>query len=116
MKPTIQNSKVLASMMSEALTGAVLTVTSGTSPFSQLSRFDKRGLDSSGWSGDSGMQALPVKVSDVQLMWSTGQHSFSVGFNPDSSVEFPAKNVVVVSQFSGSGDFVVWAFIGEAKP
>lgn len=107
------NAHMLAERMSNELQGEVTTV---SKVHSVDVRRDENGLDNTDWRGESAKQPLPVKVTDVSLMWTTGNYVFTIGFDEvNSYICFPAKNVVVVSQYSPAGNLVLWTFVGSGK-
>ena len=103
-----QNAQEIAEKMSKTLDGEVLTI---TSDFRIDYRKDKDGLNADGWIGEIKDQELPVKVTDIQLMWSTGHHSYSIPYVDNAQVEFINDNIVAILQRAASGERIFWTFI-----
>ena len=112
-KPTKDNAAEIAERMCQALAEKVISVVKDR--YGMKCRENQSGLDNGGWVGESKSQELPVKVSDIQLMWSTGSVLYSLGCDKNVTISFPAPGVVVVKQKSASGNDLIWTFVGEGE-
>jgi hypothetical protein len=111
MKVTKENAIEIAQKMSEELDGGVLSICTHPADYKVEHRYDENGLDKKGWLGDAAKQTLPVKTSDIQLLWSTGHYSYSLPYSEDHDIVFPRPGVVSILQKAMSGATINWTFI-----
>ena len=113
MRLTLENSKEIAARMSAELAGEVIAIS--VTSISQTPDVRRGELDNDprGWSGGSEKDPLPVKWTEIQLMWSHGGYLYSAGYAEfwRSDIEFPRPGVVTVSITSGAGNRCHWTFI-----
>ena len=112
MKLTKDNSEEITLKMSETLDGKVLFIGTGIGTKVEY-RLDKNGLNNNQWLNDLAKQKLPVKVSDIQIMWSTGYYSYSIPFHRDNDIVFPSTDIVSIALKSPSGNDLLWKFIKQ---
>ena len=111
MKLTKSNAQEIATKMSKELDGAVLFV--GMHPLYPKveHRLDKNGLNNAGWLEECAKQECLVKVTDIQIMWSTGHYSYSVSFHEENDICFPYPGIVSIATKAPSGNLIFWTFI-----
>lgn len=106
----LDNAKEIARRMSHELEGELIVI---AVDMSSKVRFGH--LDNSDWSGGCKLDPLPVKATDIQLLWSCANYLYTVPYGRGAYINFVAPGIVLVEVQSASGQRCSWTFISKSK-
>lgn len=104
---TKENAKEIAKRMSSEMDGELVIVSVDFKMDIRTGRLNNGPQD---WKGESAKDPLPVKTTNIQLMWSCGGWVHMAPYG-EAHIEFPAPGVVGVEVLADSGQKCYWVFV-----